>query len=502
MRTFALIEIASNFVKMTIAKIQGEFFNVVDEIVDYVKLAEDVNNDGFLKPNRINETLTLLKGYKKLAESYKVEEYSVVAGYAIREAKNQKSFVDEVLSTIGLKVKILTEQEEVNAIYTSCINTLDVPKGVVLDIESESTVLAIYIRRNVLFEKVFPFGANTLTQMFEGDNVVKQNELIYNHFFKALKEIEELNSIEPEFQLVGSGYFFESFSKLSRGIRKYPLDINHGLISSKNDVENVYNFVKGLDLSKKKKLRGISEDRADVVSAVVAMIKATADACSNIENIHTSSYGLSYGLLLNNANETTTEKPITDILGNSLERQYVFNETSRTNSEHVYELSMLLFKQLRVLHKLPRTYVKSLRVASFMHDSGIRINFVNHTKNSFEVVLNEQVFGLTHRELLVASFICASQNLNDFSLADFVKFRDILGEEDLVAIKKLAVIVAIAEALDRCGNGAVKDINCDILGDSVILKAVSELDVSFEIKEATKLAGDFLRAYGKNIEIL
>jgi len=502
MKTIALIEIASNYVKMSIAKIQGEFFNVVDEIIDYVKLAEDVNTDGFLKPNRIGETLTILKGYKKLAENQKVEEYVVVAGYAIREAKNQKTFVDEVLSNTGLKVKILTEQEEVNATYTACINSLDVPKGLVIDIESESTVLALYVRRNILFEKVFPFGANTLTKMFDSSDVIKQNEQIYIHFYNAIKDIQELSLIEPEFQIVGAGYAFESFSKLCKGVKKYPLDITHGLISTKKDVDAVYNFVKTLDISKKKKLRGISEERADVVSAVVSMVKAVSDACKNVEVLVSSSYALSYGLLLNFANESTTEKPITDILGNSLERQYVFNETSRTNSEHVYELSMLLFKQLRVLHKLPRTYIKSLRVASFMHDAGARINFVNHTKNCFEVILNEQVFGLTHKELLVASFIASSQNLSDFNLAEFVKYRDILNEEDLVAIKKLAVIIAIAEALDRCGSGAVKDINCDILGDSVILKAMSEVDVSFEIKEASKFASDFLKAYGKNIEIL
>ena len=502
MKTFALIEIASSYVKMTIANIQGEFFNVVDEIVDYVKLAEDVNIDGFLKPNRINETLTILKGYKKLAESYKVEEYLVVAGYAVREAKNQKSFMDEVASQIGLKVKLLTEQEEVNGVYTACINTLDVPKALLIDIEAESTVLAVYVRRNVLYEKIFPFGANTLTKLFEGEDVLKQNEQIYNHLLKSLKEIQELELIEPEFQIVGAGNAFESFAKLVRGVKKYPLDLNHGLVSTKKDIETVFNFIKGLDISKKKKLRGISEDRADVVSAIIAMIKATADVCHNAETLVTSSYGLSYGLILNIANLSTTEKPITDILGNSLERQYIFNETSRTNSEHVYELSMLLFKQLRVLHKLPRTYIKSLRAASFMHDAGTRINFVNHTRNCFDIVLNEQVFGLTHRELLVAAFIASSQNLNDFNLAEFVKYRDILTEEDLVAVKKMAVVVSIAEALDRCSTGAVKDINCDILGDSVILKAIAETDVSFEIKEATKYAQDFLRAFGKNIEIL
>ena len=49
---------------------------------------------------------------------------------------------------------------------------------------------------------------------------------------------------------------------------------------------------------------------------------------------------------------------------------------------------ILLFKQLRVLHKLPRGYVKVLRVASYMHDVGKRISYKNHALHSFEVILN------------------------------------------------------------------------------------------------------------------
>ena len=50
------------------------------------------------------------------------------------------------------------------------------------------------------------------------------------------------------------------------------------------------------------------------------------------------------------------------------------------------------------------------------------------------------------------------------------------------AVKKLSVILKIAEALDITGFGLVTDINSDILGDSVIMKTVVEGDPNFEIK--------------------
>ena len=67
---------------------------------------------------------------------------------------------------------------------------------------------------------------------------------------------------------------------------------------------------------------------------------------------------------------------------------------------------------------------------------------------------------------------------------------------------KLSVILRLAESLDRSGLGAVKTLNCDVLGDSVIMKTQVEGDCSLEIKTALTVGADFAKAYRKNLEIL
>jgi hypothetical protein len=75
-------------------------------------------------------------------------------------------------------------------------------------------------------------------------------------------------------------------------------------------------------------------------------------------------------------------------------------------------------------------------------------------------------------------------------------------EEDIIAVKKLAIIVRIAEALDKTHRNIVQDVSCDVLGDSVIMKTIVTNDASIEIKEALKAGADFKKAYGKNLEVL
>ena len=91
----------------------------------------------------------------------------------------------------------------------------------------------------------------------------------------------------------------------------------------------------------------------------------------------------------------------------------------------------------------------------------------------------------------------------DINTMEFMRYRDMLTEEDVDAIFKLGVIVRIAEGLDRSMSGVIKTITCDVLGDSVIMKTDSEgAECSLEIKDAMTSVGDFKRAYKKQLQIL
>ena len=75
-------------------------------------------------------------------------------------------------------------------------------------------------------------------------------------------------------------------------------------------------------------------------------------------------------------------------------------------------------------------------------------------------------------------------------------------EEDLEAVKKLGVLLRIAECLDRSKASVVTGVNCDVLGDSVIMKTEVTGDATLEIRDAAKCNPEFKKAFRKNLEIL
>jgi len=500
----AVIDLGSNSARMVLANIvaNGQFV-VFDEQKESVRLGQDMERDGFLKPSRVAHAVKTLKMFRKLCDAAKVDKTYCFATNTVRRAKNQKSFLDEVNSTCGFRFKVLTEEEEAMRVYHGVVNSLEVHKAVIVDMSGSSTHIIQYNRRHILNRANLPFGSITLTDRFREEGIApeKQAKAIEKYIAKELAKHQWLKELDPDVQFVGVGGTFRNLAKISKRIRRYPLDMIHNYHVSYNDFSTIYDMVKVLDPAQRQKIKGLSSTRTDIFSSALAAIKPFFEI-TGFQSVVISSSGIREGMLYNHTVPTTIEKPIADILGHSIyNKLYAYGQNVK-HCENVFGISLQLFKQLRVLHKLPRSYVRVLRVGAYLHDTGSLVKFHDHHKNSLYYILNCNLFGVSHRELILAAFVAYGHRPHEFPLADWNYYKEILTEEDRVAVYRLGVMVRIAESLDRTQTCLIKHINCDVLGDSVIMKTMSEVDCSLEISDAMKSAPEFARAFKKNLEII
>ncbi|MDR2201157.1 MAG: Ppx/GppA family phosphatase [Clostridiales bacterium] len=504
MERIAVIDLGSNSARLVIANILPEgHFVVFDELKEQVRLGQDMERDGFLKPSRVAQAVRTLRMFRKLCDSYGVDKVYAVATNAVRRAKNQKSFLEEVSSTCGFKFKVLSEEEEAVHIYHGVINSMDIPKAIIMDMSGSSTQLIHYNRRNLLARENLPFGTITLSDLFNDPNMTsaQQAEMIESYVKDQFSQVTWLKELDPDVQFIGVGGSFRNLAKICKRLKRYPFDMIHNFNVPLADFNSIYDMVKALDADKRTKIKGLSVERADIFSSALACIKGFFDY-TGYRNIVISGSGIREGIIFNHAVPATSEKPITDVLGHSVYTMLNHYEVNIPHAEHVCNLSIQLYKQLRVLHKLPRQYVKVLRVAALLHDAGMRIKYYDHPKHSFYFIVNSNLLGISHRDLVLSAFVAQGHRSDEFNMAEWNRYKDILREEDLVAVMKLSVILRIAESLDRSMSGSVKTLNCDVLGDSVIMKTEVEGDCSLEIKDALTAGADFARAYKKNLEIL
>ena len=503
MEKIGIIDLGSNSARLVIVELGDGHFMVVDELKESVRLGQDMDRDGFLKPQRVAETIKTLKMFKRLADAKGVERIIAVATAAVRRAKNQRSFLDEIQATCGIRVNVLSEEEEATLVYRGVINSMDTPRGIILEIGGGSTKIIYYNRRCIINYANLPFGAVTLTDLFSDDGLTpeQQTDKIEEFFTEQFKKIDWLSSVDPDTQMIGVGGSFRNLYKIHRIITKYPLNIVHNYHFTVDDFVAVYEMVRVLDVEKRKRIRGLSPARADIMPAALAIIKSFTDYL-HISRFSISGCGLREGIMFNQALPMTVERPLADVLSYSLSTLVKYYGCDEKHVEHVVRLAIQLFKQLRVLHKFPRIYLKVLKIAASLHCCGTHIRYYSGPIHSRYMIMNSGIYGASHKEIVLAAFVAGCYKKENLSPQDYLRYKDIIKDEDFEIIRKLGILLRIAECLDRSGLGMVTGINCDVLGDSVIMKTELAGDATLEIRQAMEAGPEFKRNFKKNLEIL
>lgn len=502
MEKIAVIEIKTTCVKLQIVDIiRNKYFQISKIIEMPINLTKDFYGDMFIKPSVTKEINNILLVYKKIIETNECVDTICLASDIVAEAKNQSGFLNELFVITGFRFKIVDAEEEINDVYTSVINSFNRPKGIIINISDYNSEVVLYNRRTIIQKVVIPFGSVKIFDSYSKLSFEDKEKEIKNVVDKLIKESNIIEQLPEEYDIIGTGDVFKDYGVVCRKAKKYPIELSHNFVSSKEDLSKVYNLMKNFDVSSSTKIKGLSLHNSKYFPSGMIIMKAILDNF-DAPNFAISKIGRVEGILFHEVIPLTIEKPINDTLGYSLQVLNDYFDRKLNNSQHVYEISMILFKQLKVLHKLGRAYVKVLRIASYLINSGFRVDLENNEKVVFDIIRNSELYGVTHNEVILAAFVALGKNSDNFNLSEWVKYKEYLTDEDLMAVKKLSVIVKIAEALDVTGFGNITDISCDILGDSVIMKTIVKENASFEIEYAMLCGSDFKKAFGKNLEVL
>lgn len=498
----AVVQIENNKISLILLDTKDNlYYNVVDVFSDTLPLLQEIETNGIIRPVVSKELLKILKMYRRICDNSGITEILSFAGNYFINAKNNKSICEEVYNTCGFSFQILTEEEEMKNTFVGAVNASDVQKGVYFYVGETSCYLVQFNRRNILNSRIIRFGISNVTKILEQEiSLDEKLKQIENEFVPMLKEADFVK-VDEETEVLTNGNVLRSIGKIARKATKYPLDLENNYVLSAQNFENVYSLVQTLGADKTKKIKGISNESADKIFAGAILAKLIIKTF-NMLNVSIGSEGTFEGFVATTVLPEICEKPLSEMFIHSLENINAFLSNPNSNNSKVYELCINVFKQLKVIHKLPRNYIKPLRIAGYLYDCGKRINYENATKNAFGVVLNSKIKGVSQKEILLGAFACMLQDLNNFNLSEWVKFSSLVSEEDCIAVKKIGVLVELASALDASKSGAVEDLTCDILGDSIIMKTIVNKDADFEIKEAMKVNSSFKKVFTKFIEVI
>jgi len=493
MENIAYVQLDERKLKLLIVQSRNGRYRVLEDVENYYDLTNDIVKDCLFSPKSKADILKVLNIYRYTIETFKVEKMIALASNIIVKARNYRGLLDEIYTNTGMNFTITNDDDTVKNVYLASMEKIDASKGFIVNIGSYSTHIMKFNRRNVVEYNTIPYGYSGLSNsgMSFADMVAAVK--------KELKKASIIKTFENEF-VIGCGESFVDIARIAKKLTRYPIDIDNNYELTANALSKVTDFAREVDAQKVKKIKGLGHVGAESLNGGLAIM------CALFENLKLASVTVSSataleGVVVSNLVGSANEK-YSDLLQNSLDSYYEFKKEGLAINSNVYDMSILLFKQLKVVHKLPRMYVKPLKIAAYMFDCGKFINFNNYQKHCFYAILNSNIAGVTQKDILLAALACTCQNLDNFNLAEIMKYKEILNDEDIEAIRKLGILVNMAVNLNASRKNIINDIVCDILGDSIIMKTVVTADPTFEIIQSMKIADDFKKIFKKSLQII
>lgn len=500
MEKLGVIDLGSNSVRLLLINIWDDLsYKVIDELKETVRLGDGFSKDGSLRPSRVEKALKTLRMFKNLCDAQNVTHIVAVATAAVRKASNGDDFLKLVHEELKIPLEVISGEEEAYLDYVGVTSSMDVSNALILDIGGGSSELILVKNRKLINSISLPLGSIDLAQSFNiQEKLSFEEEKRLTSFLKS--ELESLPWLSEArgYPLIGVGGTLRNIGKISRNQKSYPLNMHHNYFMEKDEITRIYNRVKSLSLVERKKIPGLSEDRADIFVGSMALVNTLFEML-NLSSLRISGKGVREGLAFKYLIDkgSSIDSPL-DFSLNNIAKVMGLNIP---HSLQVYNLAQKLCHELKPLINIDRDFSKILKTASLLHDSGVVINYYSHSKNSFYTVINAPINGLTHRELIMSAYIASLHGKSRHNL-DWDNYRLLLDPTDIDLIRKLGLILRIAESLDRSLCNKVDDLKCEIHKDKVILTIFSMDSAELEINDAVTSCEYFKRIFKRDLFII
>ena len=455
-RRIAAIDIGSNSIRMIIADVRPDgSMDIVDEMKAHPRLGRGLDTTNALSTESMDLAADGIQRMVTLAKQLGAQRIEAVATSAVRDAQNAELFLARVKQTTGIKLRIISGDDEARLMFRSALAHFDLGEGrsVIMDIGGGSLEIALSAEGVVDRLASLPLGAIRLTERYLDQPSPKRMRKLRKAVRKAIKPIISGRDWRGA-RVIGSGGTFTNLAGLYLH-RKGAFNAMsvHETAISRMDVEHILDQLTEMSVEERRATPGINPDRADIIIAGVA---AVAEVLARVDarEVIVSRYGIREGLLLEAAKVT----PIVADPGEARDRS-VRDLADRCHFEkkhslQVQALALQLFDSVAERLGLGGDDRRILSDAALLHDIGYHINYDRHHKHSYHLILHADLLGVTPEEQVLIANV-ARYHRGAEPTKEHPEYAQ-LDKPLRARVKRLAAILRVADGSDRGHVSAVE----------------------------------------------
>ncbi|MCL1469181.1 Ppx/GppA phosphatase family protein [Argonema antarcticum] len=474
-RILAAIDIGTNSIHMVVVRIIPSLpaFTIVDREKDTVRLGDRDPETGNLKPEIMQKAIATLRRCQEVAKSLNVEQIIAVATSAVREAPNGRDFLKQIEAEIGLRVDLISGQEEARRIYLGVLSGMEFhnqPHSII-DIGGGSTELILgdsHEPRSLSSTKI---GAVRLTAEFVSTDPISNAEFLSLQAYvrgmleRSVEELREHLKPGESPRLVGTAGTIETIATIvaREKLGMVPTPLN-GYQFSLKDLRDLVLRLRKMNYAERAAIPGMSDRRSEIIVAG-AIILQEAMTLLGRDAIAICERSLREGVIVD---WMLTHGLIEDRLRyqSSVHQRSVMKTAQKYQvkleySQRVAEFALSLFDQTQgTLHNWGFHERELLWAAAILHNCGHHVSHSAHHKHSYYLIRNSELLGYTETEIdIIANF--ARYHRKSAPKKKHDNYRNLPTKEHRQMVSQLSALLRLAVSLDRRQIGAIKRVQCE-----------------------------------------
>ena len=436
-----IIDVGSNTARLVVFDTSPSFVvRPIFEFKEVPRLGSHTREDGSLDDEAIERGVQTLTRFARTLKGLGVSRTLAVTTSAVRDAPNGSDFLRRVEKGWGILLRVLSGAEEARYGYLGVASAWELHNDLVVDLGGGS-LQVVETRQGQFANSVsLPLGVLRLTQRHVEHDPPREREL------EAMREEARASLRSAVEAFGGSGYRLFAMGGTVRAIaraaielRDYPVPRVHGYSIRGRDLEGLWDLVADLPAVKRRAVPGIGSERADVIDAGLVVVSELLKSAKANEVV-VSGTGIREGIALE-AIGAPLPVGTMELVNRSIAAASERFTFSFARGEEVAGICQALFDLLADRFKWGESERLALLVAARMHDAGISIDLWRHAHHSAYLIRNYPLWGLGHRETLLAASTVAVHAGDDLPSGMRKSLAPVLNVNDPETARRLGALL-------------------------------------------------------------
>jgi exopolyphosphatase/guanosine-5'-triphosphate,3'-diphosphate pyrophosphatase len=497
----ACVDVGSNALRFLAAQFNTlEEFKVLEQQRAPVRLAHDVFLSGRLTDGAMTAAASALASFAARIRELEIQVYRAVATSAVRESSNADLFIQQVREEAGLQLEVISGSEEARLVHAAVRRALPLAgrEWIVVDVGGGSVEVLLVDDSGILWSESHTMGSvRLLEELSEAAEKPGHFRRLLEEYIATLRLPAATLSHRPA-GFIATGGNAETLAQLAAPATKA------GSVPSVTleVLGTIIERLSGLSYRQRVEELGLREDRADVLLPAAVLYQRLAKL-AGARVILVPGVGIKEGVLYDLAEAVTTPHAHEDRREHELAsalvaigRRFHFDES---HARQVAHHSMLLFDQLRSLHRLGASERRILHAAAWLHDIGAYVSYKRHHKHSMYLIAQCELPGFSASEVELVANIARYHRKSEPTAGheEFARLK----AADQKRVLALAALLRLADALDREHSQRIQGITAELQPGKVVLRLEGKGDLLLEKWALRRKAPLFEKVFGCAIKV-